>query len=62
MAGEEEDDVQPDSPPGFVNEINSNELEVVEVRFDAYLSNIIFINTCSDVQVDCLIALSLIAV
>lgn len=32
MAGEEDDDVQPDSPPGFVNEIDSNELKVIEVR------------------------------
>lgn len=43
MAGEEEDDVQPDSPPGFVNEIDNNELEVIEVRFNYMASSWKFI-------------------
>lgn len=30
---EDEDDLQPDSPPQFVEEIDVNELGVIEVRF-----------------------------
>ena len=30
----EEEDLQPDSPPGFVEEIDSSELEYIEVRTD----------------------------
>lgn len=29
---DEEDDLQPDSPPGFVEEIDSSELENIEVN------------------------------
>ena len=29
---DEEDDLQPDSPPGFVEEIDSTELEITEVK------------------------------
>ena len=29
---DEEDDLQPDSPPGFVEEIDSSELEITEVK------------------------------
>ena len=33
---DEEDDLQPDSPPGFVEEIDSTELEITEVTMKAY--------------------------
>ena len=45
---DDEDDLQPDSPPGFVEEIDSSELEQIEVKIymiiklnekHAYMSN-----------------------
>lgn len=32
----EEEDLQPDSPPGFVEEIDSSELEYIEVHTDTH--------------------------
>ena len=33
---EDEEDLQPDSPPGFVEEIDKNELQFIEVQFSCF--------------------------
>lgn len=53
---DDEDDLQPDSPPGFVEEIDSSELEQIEVKIymiiklnekHAYMSNSVVKRSCA---------------
>ena len=53
---DDEDDLQPDAPPGFVEEIDSSELEQIEVKIymiiklnekHVYMSNSVVKRSCA---------------